>query len=79
MGLPQRPTPFWFDRKGGGMTATNNPGGKEPAVSVSVYHRDEQVTLLAGDAAEQLAGLPERCVDCVVMPNRTVGHRRAVP
>jgi len=66
LGLPQRPTPFWFDREGGGMTATNNPGGKERGVSVGVYHRDEQVTLLAGDAAEQLAGLPERCVDCVI-------------
>jgi site-specific DNA-methyltransferase (cytosine-N4-specific) len=33
---------------------------------VSVYYRDEQVTLLLGDALEQLRTLPEASIDCCV-------------
>jgi site-specific DNA-methyltransferase (cytosine-N4-specific) len=33
---------------------------------MTAYYRDEQVTLLLGDALEQLHTLPDRSVDCVV-------------
>jgi DNA modification methylase len=35
---------------------------------MSVYYADEQVTLLLGDALEQLRTLPDASVDCVVTP-----------
>lgn len=46
-----------------------SPAPQEPdkgTVNPNVYHHDEHVTLLLGDAAEQLATLPDQSIDAVV-------------